>query len=183
VWPTIPSRNPSEIRDRGDALSVGIGENCVRRTHACSQRRPAFAYLDDALDSAGGRREIIPIRRRRELLQEWRHVYAAGLHAATGKWTWLGFDWHVFSYNHARALAQAKAWFAYATVSPPARYFVCPHDEALPAFEIVEASLPDFRNSGLDIYVWPEGLTWTMAFTHEDGWLGPYFSRREWVTA
>ena len=24
-------------------------------------------------------------------------------------------------------------------------------------------------------------FAWTMAFTHEDGWLGPYFSTREWV--
>jgi hypothetical protein len=153
------------------------------RIHACPERRPTFAYLDDALDAAGGRRELISIRRRRELLQEWRHIYAAGLHVATGKWTWLGLDWHVFSYDHARALAGEKACLAYVAVSSPSRYFVCPQDEAFPAFEIVDASLADFRNSGLDIYVWPEGFTWTMAFTHEDGWLGPYFSRREWVTA
>jgi hypothetical protein len=59
---------------------------------------------------------------------------------------------------------------------------ICPQDERLPAFEIVRRSLPDFENSGQDIYVWPNGLDWTMAFTHEDGWLGPYFSRREWIS-
>jgi hypothetical protein len=51
----------------------------------------------------------------------------------------------------------------------------------VPAVEIIDGKLPDFRNSGLDIYVWPDGLEWTMAFTHEDGWFGPYFSRREWI--
>jgi hypothetical protein len=27
-----------------------------------------------------------------------------------------------------------------------------------------------------DYYVFPENMAWTMAFTHEDGWLGPYFA-------
>ena len=30
-----------------------------------------------------------------------------------------------------------------------------------------------------DWYVFPENFAWTMAFTHEDGWLGPYFARHE----
>lgn len=46
---------------------------------------------------------------------------------------------------------------------------------------IVGGRLPDFRSLYDDIYVWPDGLEWTMAFTHEDNYLGPYFSRREWV--
>ena len=28
-----------------------------------------------------------------------------------------------------------------------------------------------------DYYVFPPNLAWTMAFMHEDGWLGPYFAR------
>ena len=32
-----------------------------------------------------------------------------------------------------------------------------------------------------DAYVFPPDLAWTMVFTHEDGWLGPYFSRATWV--
>ena len=27
-----------------------------------------------------------------------------------------------------------------------------------------------------DFYVFPHNMAWTMAFTHEDGWLGPYFA-------
>jgi hypothetical protein len=55
-------------------------------------KRWSLAYFDAALDAAGGERKLIPIRRRRELLQESRHVYAAWLHIVTGKWTHLGFD-------------------------------------------------------------------------------------------
>lgn len=28
-----------------------------------------------------------------------------------------------------------------------------------------------------DWFVFPPNLAWTMAFTHEDGWLGPYFAK------
>jgi len=28
-----------------------------------------------------------------------------------------------------------------------------------------------------DYYVFPENLAWTMAFTHEEGWMGPYFAK------
>jgi hypothetical protein len=30
-----------------------------------------------------------------------------------------------------------------------------------------------------DYYVFPPNLAWTMAFTHEEGWLGPYFARHQ----
>jgi hypothetical protein len=36
--------------------------------------------------------------------------------------------------------------------------------------------LPE-SSSLTDYYVFPPNLAWTMAFTHEDGWLGPYFAR------
>lgn len=33
------------------------------------------------------------------------------------------------------------------------------------------------QSSLRDYLVFPRNLAWTMAFTHEDGWLGPYFTR------
>jgi hypothetical protein len=60
---------------------------------------------------------------------------------------------------------------------------VCAHHERLRALEIVEGSLPDFKKSGLDIYVWPGGFDWAMAFIYENDWFGSYFSRCESVTA
>jgi hypothetical protein len=70
---------------------------------------------------------------------------------------------------------------AYSKLTPPAQIIVCPHDNRLPALEITGGALPDFQKHSLDIMIWPEGFDWTMAFTHEDGWFGPYFSRREWL--
>ena len=31
----------------------------------------------------------------------------------------------------------------------------------------------------LDCLVFPKNLAWSMAFTHENGWLGPYFSKHK----
>jgi hypothetical protein len=113
------------------------------------------------------------------LLQEWREVYARPLHARTGKWTHRGYDFHVFSFGFARAIAGEKAVFTYQSQDPPRRTIVCPHERRLPAVELIDGALPDLFMSGHDIFVWPEDLAWTMAFTHEDGSFGPYFSRRE----
>jgi hypothetical protein len=140
-----------------------------------------LADYDATIRESGGQAHLIPPRRCRDLFQAWRRVYAAGLFAATCQWTWLGYDWHVFSYRHAPAHAKEGASRDYASLAPPPRTIVCPQDDRLPAFEIVGGKLPDFGKFCQDIYVWPDGLDWTMAFTHEDGWFGPYFSRREWV--
>ena len=137
--------------------------------------------FDEAIAAASGQAFLLTTSNRRELIQGWREVYAVGLHAATGKWIKLGYDWHVFSYGHARALARNQAEAVYAQLPRENRTIVCPHDNRLSAYEIVGGHPPDFRTQGLDITIWSADLAWTMAFTHEDGWLGPYFSRRVWV--
>ena len=45
-----------------------------------------------------------------------------------------------------------------------------------------EAFLTDEKPDNLnyqDSYVFPENLAWTMAFTHEEGWMGPYFAKHK----
>lgn len=141
-----------------------------------------LSYLE-VLDACGGNRDELGVRDRWALAQRWREVYAARLHAATGKWQWGGFDWHVFSWEHAPAYSGRKAVACYReqAASP---FLVLPHEargsEALPAFRLSEARLPLFEGLWLDVMVWPEDLSWTTAFTHEED-CGPYFSRREWL--
>lgn len=143
-----------------------------------------MADFDATLRAAGGQVHQLPAHRRWDLMRRWREVYARNLHLATGKWTHRGYDWHTFSYGYAPAQADFAALRAYEGLAVPARAIVCPHDDRLPAVEIIGgARLPDFREHGLDIMVWPDDLAWTMAFTHEDGWLGPYFCRRELLEA
>ena len=125
-------------------------------------------------------RELSP-RERWQLMQTWREVYAALLHAETGSWKHGAFDWHVFSFGYARALHGSKAQHAY-SLEPPGPLLVIPESEALPAVRLEAGHLPDFSLLRQDLYVWPPDLARTMAFTHElPGGNGPYFSRREWM--
>ena len=133
-----------------------------------------------ALDRTGGQAEPLPDAERWALLQEWRVVFAAGLHAATGRWK-QHFEWDIFCAGYARALNGEKAAVAYAA-ERPAAVIVCPESEELPAVRLHGGGLPDFREEVDDVSVWPLDLAWTMAFTHEESiGLGPYFSRREWL--
>ena len=98
----------------------------------------------------------------------WRDVYArqgrgAGLHR---------YLWHVFSAQRYAALNGEEADAAYAEHAAP-EYVVLANDASA---AVVSDTRPK-RDQYLDVYVFPPNLAWTMAFTHEAGWLGPYFAR------
>ena len=79
--------------------------------------------------------------------------------------------WHVFSGGGYESLSGKEAIAAYATREAP-EYMVLSNDRKT-AF--VTDQRPDWTYMG-DWYVFPSNFAWTMAFTHEDGWLGPYFA-------
>jgi len=115
--------------------------------------------------------------------QRWREVYAARLHASTGKWRWGQLEWHVFSFHHAPALEGTSAVEGYLQTLA-SELIVIPEQHShptLPAIHLSADRLPQFQDSGFDVMVWPPDLGWTMAFTHEEGSCGPYFARREWM--
>jgi hypothetical protein len=136
---------------------------------------------DKILASCGGQIEVIDGRERTRLIGAWRERYAAPLHAARGIWKLDNYEWHVFSFGYTRALNGMKACHEYEQQSGDT-FIVCPERSKTPAMRIVGGSLPDFRPAVDDVYVWPEDLNWTMAFTHEESLgLGPYFCRSDWV--
>jgi hypothetical protein len=115
------------------------------------------------------------------LLQQWREVYAIGLHAATERWKDGQYEWNAFLQPRVRVLNGGKAGVAY-QAETASRILVCPEDPRLPAVKMLDALLPDFRPESEDVLVWPEDLSWMMTFTHEESLgLGPYFARREWM--
>ena len=135
------------------------------------------------LERTGG--DIVPLatKERWRVLQQWREVYAAGLHRATGRWKHGPYEWHVFSFDYARCLDREQAAAAYADERAE-EFVVCPESVKLPTVRVSNGALPAFRWSGDDIDIWPAGLDWTMAFTHEESiGLGPYFCRREWAAS
>ena len=94
------------------------------------------------------------------------------VHQSTGKYRYLGFHWHAFSYEFTAAQSGPSALEAYLSL------------ESQPVLVIPE----DWRNScgvrcsghGMadltepdDLYVFPESLEWSMAFTHEHSHFDP----------
>lgn len=103
-----------------------------------------------------------------EWVQRWRGVFAAGA-AAPGMAQYL---WHTFS------------WDAYPSVSgedAERLYSEHRHSEVIVLSNDRKTALrvdtPPVADWVFDFYVFPSDLAWTMAFTHEDGWLGPYFAK------
>ena len=112
-------------------------------------------------------REFSPAQAR-ELATQWLAVFAAnGRAPGTSR-----YRWHVFSYGSTPALALAGARRQYELESC-AEYVVLSNerDAAFVTSERPTAS------SLRDWFVFPPNLAWTMAVTHEDGWLGPYFAK------
>lgn len=79
--------------------------------------------------------------------------------------------WHVFSTSGYQSLSGKAALAAYATREAP-EYLVLSNDQR---FAFATDQRPDKIDLS-DCLVFPPNLAWTMAFTHEDGWLGPYFA-------
>jgi hypothetical protein len=131
------------------------------------------------VDRCGGELEPLQGHDRWGAMQRWRKVYAARLHEATGRWTYRGYDWNVFAAGYARALDGRHAVEEY-ELQRAAAILICPMREAYPALRLVGGTLPDLRPIYEDITVWPDDLSWTMAFSHEEHC---FFSRAEWLAS
>jgi len=98
----------------------------------------------------------------------WRAVYAAN-----GDVPGLGkYLWHTFSYAAYPSVSGNDAEQGYAEHRRE-EVIVLSNDRKT-ALRVAEPPVSDWV---MDFYVFPPDLTWTMAFTHEDGRLGPYFAR------
>jgi len=81
------------------------------------------------------------------------------------------FMWHIFS--GARYPSQSGAAAKSQYLQQVAHEYVVLSNDRKIAFT---TNLRPETCSLSDYYVFPLNLAWTMAFTHEDGWLGPYFA-------
>jgi hypothetical protein len=109
----------------------------------------------------------------------WRRVYARPLKRAHGVWHRGKYDWHVFSFGDTFALALDNAREAY-LAQPRSELVIIPNGKKYTGLRTAMIPVPSLDGEA-DIYISPPSLAWTMAYTHEDGWCGPYFSRAEWV--
>ncbi|MCX9158623.1 DUF4275 family protein [Niveibacterium sp. 24ML] len=102
------------------------------------------------------------------LAEEWLAVYGRNRSGANTN----AYLWHVFSadrypsVNGVTAIEQYKQQLGI-------EFVVLSNDRKV---AVLTDLLPE-TSSLSDYYVFPPNFAWTMAFTHEDGWLGPYFAR------
>ena len=122
--------------------------------------------------------QLVPFQETVDLQQLWRETFAQRVHDATGKWTHLQFDWHAFSYEFVYCLERDKARSAYGG-QIVSQVVVLPNMNEELACRCKTSVLPNL--DGLDAYVCDPGLAWTMVFTHEIDWCGPYFTTAEWA--
>lgn len=82
------------------------------------------------------------------------------------------YMWHVMSFQSYPNVSLKEATAQYELQVAPS--FVILSNERDKA---VETDQRPASCSESDFLVFPPNMAWTMAFTHEDGWLGPYFAK------
>jgi len=103
-----------------------------------------------------------------ELTDQWLEAFGKNRNGVNSE----AFLWHIFSSGRypseekGHALAQYQQQLA-------TEYIVLSNDGKTALTTDLRPNKADL----FDYYVFPRNLAWTMAFTHEDGWLGPYFAK------
>jgi hypothetical protein len=106
----------------------------------------------------------------RQILGDWITVYAKNAHGANIE----SFLWHAFSSGAFPSVCRQEAELRYAE-QVASEVVVLSNDGGS---ALLTDSLPSTCNVS-DYMVFPRNLAWSMAFTHEDGWLGPYFAKHQ----
>jgi hypothetical protein len=82
------------------------------------------------------------------------------------------YMWHALSSRAYPSLSLQEAIARYELEVAPS-FVVLSNDRD----QAVETDQRPTSCSESDFLVFPPNMAWTMAFTHEDGWLGPYFAK------
>ena len=109
------------------------------------------------------------------LAERWFSAFAPNVRKAKNVDVYLGYRWHGFSYEMEPHIAGSDALAKYLKKRGPFIVFdedggfalLCDQNSGVP---------PDLTSLGDDLYVCDPDCTWTMAFTHEQPEVGPYFS-------
>jgi len=104
----------------------------------------------------------------KELARNWLEVFGGNRQGVNTK----AYMWHIFSADRYPHVSGKEALAQYRQQQAP-EYIVLSNDRK---FAFASGARPE-QVWLSDCCVFPPNLAWTMAFTHEDGWLGPYFAR------
>ena len=109
-----------------------------------------------------------------ETLKAWNKAFASQVKAKTGNWVHEQFRWHCFSYGFHDADEGAAALGKY--VQQWNADFLVFDESAAWCLSCTADHYPDVTPLRHDIYVSHHNMKWTMAFTHEQPDIGPFFA-------
>ena len=102
------------------------------------------------------------------LTNQWISIYAQNAQGANFR----AYLWHTFSFGAYPSVCKQEAERLYRQ-QVTAELIVLSNDRRS---ALLTDALPT-KCDAMDYLVFPTNFAWTMAFTHEDGWLGPYFAK------
>lgn len=105
----------------------------------------------------------------RALAQQWVDTFSGTGAPATKRYLW-----HVFSGEACPSVSLKDAEAEYARHEAPSYIVLSNRRDAA-----LETDVRPLVCDTSDWLVFPPNMAWTMAFTHEDGWLGPYFAKHD----
>ena len=114
---------------------------------------------------------IVKVYSRKETLElekKWLDTFCQDKKGANTK----DYKWHIFSYERYPSLSKEEAIEIYNQQEAP-EYIILSNEDEL----AIQTDLKPTSSNLHDYYIFPKNMAWTMAFTHEDGWLGPYFAK------
>jgi len=117
----------------------------------------------------------------KEIMEKWDSVFCPLSKLEKGQIQYSEFKWHVFSSGIYSSEEGSAALDEYRTHNAR-EFYVIPEINSWPveaAFLVDKMPSPDLVNELKDIYIFPKNLAWTMVFTHEYDWLGPYFAKNK----
>lgn len=131
------------------------------------------------LAGSGVTAKILPQKRAWAYERAWLDTYAHQVRAKHGKWVVDGYRWHGFSSRLVPSVDGDDAidhyldqWASETVLFDEQLTFCLRCEKTKPHRSIVESL--GFH----DFYLCHHNMKWTLALTHESGWLGPYFSSK-----
>lgn len=108
------------------------------------------------------------------ILTAWHLAFSSEVKRRTGSWIHERFRWHTFSYDFHRSVSGDPAIRKYQ--SQWNAEFVVFDETGTWCLSCTADKYPDLTPLQNDLYVSHHNMKWTMAFTHEQPDIGPFFA-------
>ena len=130
--------------------------------------------LEGVLSRSGATFTPLPEREAWSIQAAWRDMFWSRAREAGLTRGHNQFQWNAFTIGGCPAIRGNRALAEYER-QRLAEYIVWSENPEVPMYRCAGGNPPVF--SGNDVHVFPVDIAWSMSFTHEDGWVGPFFAR------